>query len=97
MVKDLHVLTRQKLCHKLNVPRLLGGDFKELARLVGMANDDIHLIVTRNDPAEEVMLWWEPKPSATVAQLRAYLTSMERSDLVDILDTRPSLGKLCFP
>ena len=97
MVKDLHVPTRQIFCRKLNTPRLLGGDFRQLAGLVGIPNDEIHLIAKRDNPAEEVMLWWEPKPSATVAQLRDYLTSMQRSDLVEILDSCPSPGKLCFP
>ena len=96
LVRDLHVPTRQRLCRKLNAPRLLGGDFKELAGLIGIPNDEIHFIVTRNDPAEEVMSWWEPKPSATVTQLQDYLTRMERPDLVEILDSRPSPCKLCF-
>ena len=95
MVRDLHRPTRQRLCHKLKVPRLLGGDFKTLAGLVEMPNDEIHYIATRDNPAEEVMTWWDPKPDATVTQLRQFLTNMERSDLVDILDSRPSPGTSC--
>ena len=97
MVRDLHRPTRQLLCHKLKVPRLLGGDFKTLAGLVEMPNDEIHYIATRDNPAEEVMSWWSPKPSATIAQLRDYLTRMQLSDLVGILDSSPLPCKLCFP
>ena len=97
LLKDLHVPTRQLLCRKLNAALPLGGDFKELAELVGIPNDEIHFIATRDNPAEEVMSWWSPKPSATIAQLRDYLTRMQLSDLVGILDSSPLPCKLCFP
>ena len=97
MVKDLHGPTRQNLCRILNVPRQLGGDFRELAGFVGIPNDEIRFIARRDYPAEKVLSLWESKPSATVAQLRDYLTHMERLDLVEILDSRPSPGKSCSP
>ena len=91
-LKDLDLLTRQDICQELNVPRSLGGDYKTLAGLIKMENYMIRIIETKNNPAEEVLHWWETQSSATVPNLRKHFEKMRRDDLVNILDDCSSPG-----
>ena len=91
-LKDLDLLTRQDICQELNVPRSLGGDYKTLAGLIKMENYMIRIIETKNNPAEEVLHWWETQSSATVPNLRKHFVEMSRDDLADILDGCSSPG-----
>lgn len=83
--------TRQEICEKLNVPRPLGGDYKTLAGLIRMPNDKIQLAGRKEDPAEQVLAWYETKTSeASISNLRKILLhkKMRREDVVEILDKR---------
>ena len=91
---NLDSKTRQKICRKLNVPRLAGGDYKTLGGLIKMPTDEIKLASAAldQDPAEHVLAWWETNTSeATIPNLRKKLLheDMRRQDVVEILDKRP--------
>ena len=89
LVKDLDSLTRQQICRELNVPRSLGGDYKTLAASLIMSSTDINLIEKKDNPAEEVLKWWETKGQATVGKLQSLFEEIKRHDLVSILKNRP--------
>ena len=89
LVKDLDSLTRQQICRELNVPRSLGCDYKTLAALLIMSSTDINLIEKKDNPAEEVLKWWETDDQATVGKLQSLFEEMTRDDLVLILKNRP--------
>ena len=87
MVRTMAYSVREKICRMLNVRRqLLGGDFKTLAGLVEMSNEDIKLISDKDNPAEEVLSWWETQNSATMEAFQLKLQEMERHDIVEVLE-----------
>ena len=87
-LKDLHPSTRQDICLELNVPRCLGGDYKTLAALVNMPNTRIQFLEKKDDPADEVLKWWETDDHATIDELQRLFVEMRRDDLVLILKNR---------
>ena len=92
-INQIHPLIRGKICKKLDVRHTLGGDFRTLAAMVGMLNEDIELTSQRNEPTEEVLKWWGKKKEATVPKLRQILEEMERDDVIQILDDNPTEGR----
>ena len=93
MVRDLAYTVRHEICQMLNVIRTLGGDFKTLAGSLGMTTQEIRLISDQNDPADEVLMWWETQNSTTVQNLRLQLKDMRRDDVVELLEEDQKLGK----
>ena len=92
MVREIPYLVRQKICKLLNARRTLGNDFRTFACKLGMSNEDIKLISSAKDPAEEVLTWFEKKPTATVQNLLEILKRMKRDDVVDLLEGNRKLG-----
>ena len=85
----LQAKTRQAICKKLNIRSVIGGDFRILAGELNMPNDDIAIISQKDDAAEQLFRWWEPKREATVGKLQEILRRMERDDILDILSEDP--------
>ena len=88
-LKELDLSTRQDICLELNVPRCLGGDYKTLAALLNMSSTRIQVLEKKDDPANEVLKWWETVGHATVDELQRLFVKMRRDDLVLILENRP--------
>ena len=88
----LQATTRHAICKKLNIRSAIGGDFKMLGAHLNMPNDDIAIISQKDDPAEEIFKWWEPKREATVGKLQQILRGMGRDDILDILKGDPSVA-----
>ena len=87
MVRTMDYSVREKICRMLNVPRqLLGGDFRTLAGLVEMSNEDIKLISDKDNPADEILTWWETQNFATMEAFQLKLQEMERHDIVEVLE-----------
>ena len=86
MVRTMAYSVREKICRMLNVRRQLGGDFRTLAGLVQMSNEDIKLISDKDNPAEEILSWWETQNSATMDAFQLKLQEMERHDIVEVLE-----------
>ena len=85
----LQARTRHAICKKLNIRRVIGGDFKTLAAMLNMSNDDIAIISQKDDAAEQLFRWWELKREATVGKLQKILRRMRRDDILDILNVDP--------
>ena len=85
MVRDLAYTVRHEICQMLNVIRTLGGDFKTLAGSLGRTTQEIRLISDQNDPADEVLMWWETQNSATVQNLRLQLKTWDVTMLSNYL------------
>ena len=92
-INQIPPLIRRKICKKLDVKQKLGGDFRTLAAMVGMSNEDIQLTSQSNEPTEDVLNWWGKKKEATVPNLRQILEKMERDDVIQILDDNPTEGR----
>ena len=92
MVRQIPFLVRQKICKLLNVRRTLGNDFRTFGAKLGMSNEDIKLISSAKDPAEEVLTWFEKKTTATVQKFLEILKRMKRDDVVDLLEGNHKLG-----
>ena len=83
---------RQEICVLLGPKRPLGGDYRTLAGILGMRNSEVKFISERENPAGEVLTWWEPQSSATVQKFREVLVQMKRDDVVEILDREYPTG-----
>lgn len=88
---DVSAKTRFQICTKLNIKIEFGGDFKTLAAELKMSSDAINTISERTNPAEEILKWWEPKKEATVKNLLKILKTIERDDVIDILNDDPNV------
>ena len=90
---DVSAKTRIKMCAKLNVKRV-SGDFNTLAAELNMLPDEISTISATANHTEEIFKWWEPKKEATVKNLLKILKTMERYDVIDILNDDPNVKAL---
>ena len=92
MVSEIPFTVRQEVCNLLRVERTFGGDFRSLAGDLRMDNSKIQVISKKDNPADEVLTWWEPQRSATVQKFREILVRMKRDDVVEILDREYPTG-----
>ena len=51
-----------------------------------MKTSNVWLLSQKDNPAEEILKWWEPQTSATVNKFREILIRMQRHDVLEILD-----------
>ena len=86
MVSDIPYLVVEKICRLLNVKSAVGSDFRRLAGELGMKTSNVRLLFQKDNPTDEVLIWWEPQISATVSKFREILIRMERHDVLEILD-----------
>ena len=84
--------TTLKICKKLNIKNVVGGDFRTLAAELGMSNDDIDIITQRSvDPTRDILRWWSSTSEASVQNLLNVFEKMRRDDLVRILRRDPKV------
>ena len=90
MVRKLPFGTRKKICDELDVEKPFVKDCRDLARQIGMKENEINIIwkgrgAGRNlSPTDNVLSWWEVRNDATVMRLVEILSDMERDDVVEI-------------
>ena len=92
MVSEIPYTVREKICGLLRSKKTFGGDFRTLAGNLGMENSKIQVISEKDNPADEVLTWWETQSSATVQKFREVLVRMKRHDVVEILDREYPTG-----
>ena len=73
------------LCNKLNIS-VLHKDWKRLAGLMGYTNEEIKTFERQKDPADALLLSWRSKSENDVNRLIQMLKTMERDDLVKLLE-----------
>ena len=86
MIYDISYLVVEKICRLLNVKSAIGNDFRRLAGELGMKTSNVRLLFQKDNPTDEVLIWWEPQISATVSKFREILIKMERHDVLEILE-----------
>ena len=87
-IKDLHSLVKLQLCQKLDIGRILGGDYRYLAANFDMPNDHMMRISQGQNKTQEVLNWIGTNPRNAVAKLRQILVNMRRDECVEIINKK---------
>ena len=91
-MSEISHTVREEICNLLRPKKTLGGDFRTLAGYLGMENSKIQVISERDNPADEVLTWWQTQSLATVQKLRELLVRLKRHDVIEILDREYPAG-----
>ena len=95
-IDDLHPSIWQRICKKLDIQHVLGGDYRELAARFEMPNDDIALISQGTNQTDAVLRWIARNPQNTIDKLQDVLKDMKRLDCVTIIEKAPKSGMVDY-